>query len=54
MPTYDYKCSKCRKKFSVIMSIAEYDQKKAKCPKCGSRQVEQVIQSFFAVTSKKS
>ncbi|MGZ3494449.1 MAG: FmdB family zinc ribbon protein, partial [Thermodesulfobacteriota bacterium] len=24
MPTYDYRCSKCNKKFTVILSISEH------------------------------
>ncbi len=54
MPTYEFRCNKCNKKFSLVMSMAEYDKKKPKCPKCGSSRVEQQIQPFYAVTSKKS
>jgi putative FmdB family regulatory protein len=54
MPTYDFQCRKCKKKFSLTMSISVYEKKRTKCPKCTSRQVEQQIHSFFAVTSKKS
>ncbi len=54
MPTYEYLCKKCRKKFSVFMSVSAHDAKKVRCPKCKSTQVEQQLNSFFAVTSKKS
>ncbi|MCX7885862.1 MAG: zinc ribbon domain-containing protein [Verrucomicrobiae bacterium] len=54
MPTYDYKCLSCQKKFSVRMTITEHEKRKAKCPKCGSQKLEQQIQSFYAITSKKS
>jgi len=54
MPVYDYRCSKCNKKFSVTMTISEYEKKKVKCPKCGSTKVEQQVAAFYAVTSKKS
>ena len=54
MPTYDYRCEKCRKKFSLVMTIGEHDRKRPKCPKCGSRKVRQQISAFFAVTSDKS
>jgi putative FmdB family regulatory protein len=53
MPTYDYRCNKCRKKFSLTISLAEHD-KGVKCPKCGSRKVEQQISGFFAKTGRKS
>lgn len=54
MPTYEFKCEKCNKKFSQIMSIAEYDKTKFKCPKCKSARVKQQITAFQTVTSKKS
>lgn len=54
MPTYDFKCEKCKKKFSLTMSISEYDSTKIRCPKCKSTRVKQQITSFQAVTSKKS
>jgi putative FmdB family regulatory protein len=54
MPTYEYLCKKCRKKFALFMSVSTHDTKKVRCPKCKSTQVEQQLNTFFAVTSKKS
>jgi putative FmdB family regulatory protein len=54
MPMYDYKCLDCKKKFTLILSVAEHDKTHMKCPKCGSKKVEQQLAAFFAVTSKKS
>ena len=54
MPTYDFKCEKCNKKFTLIISLSEYEKKKFRCPKCKSTRVKQQITSFQAVTSKKS
>ncbi len=54
MPTYDYQCAKCRKKFSLNLSISEKGNKRVKCPKCNSVKVEQQFTSFFARTSTKS
>jgi len=54
MPTYEYRCLNCKKKFTLVMSVSDFDRKKPKCPKCRSRRIEQLIQPFFAVTSKKS
>lgn len=54
MPIYEYLCSKCRKKFTLLMSINEHDAKKVRCPKCKSVKVEQQFKSFFTITSKKS
>jgi len=54
MPTYDYRCVKCKKTFSTIMSIKDYDAGKAKCPKCGGKKLEQRITGFMVKTSRKS
>ncbi len=54
MPTYDYRCTKCHKRFSLRMSMSEHDAKKIRCPKCKSTRVEQQFESCFVVTSKKS
>ena len=54
MPTYDFKCEKCNKKFTLIISLSEYEKKKFRCPKCKSTRVKQQISSFQTVTSKKS
>ncbi len=54
MPTYEYRCLECKKPFTVRHSIEEHGRKRPKCPKCGSRRVEQQFGSFFAKTAKKS
>jgi putative FmdB family regulatory protein len=54
MPTYEYTCTKCNKKFSVVMTMTEHDRRKIKCPKCASGRVSQIVTGFFATTSKKS
>ncbi|MFZ1947904.1 MAG: FmdB family zinc ribbon protein [bacterium] len=35
MPTYDYKCSKCRRSVAVVQSILDPPLKK--CAKCGGK-----------------
>lgn len=54
MPTYSFECRKCRKKFQEILSFREYAGERRKCPKCGSKDVAQVLEAFYAKTSKKS
>jgi putative FmdB family regulatory protein len=54
MPTYDFRCGNCKKKYSQTMTIAERDRKRIRCPKCGSSKAEAVFSSFFAKTSRKS
>ncbi len=43
MPTYDYRCLNCKKRFSVFMTYAEYGQKPVSCPHCSSDQVRRRI-----------
>jgi len=54
MPTYDYRCRKCNRRFSLVMSISEHGRRKPVCPRCKSRRVEREFTAFFAKTSKKS
>lgn len=54
MPTYSFQCKKCGKRFQEILSFREYEQRKTKCPKCDSRSVVQLLEGFYAKTSKKS
>jgi putative FmdB family regulatory protein len=54
MPTYEYRCLNCKRKFTVIISIREHESKGLKCPKCGSRRINQLISSFYTQTSSKS
>ena len=54
MPVYDFKCEKCNKKFTLTMTISEYEKGKFRCPKCKSTRVKQMITPFQVTTSKKS
>ncbi|MBW1998340.1 MAG: zinc ribbon domain-containing protein [Deltaproteobacteria bacterium] len=54
MPSYDFRCEKCNKKFTLTLSISEYEGTKVRCPKCKSTRVRQQITPFQVVTSKKS
>ena len=54
MPTYEYTCSKCAKKFAVVMGISEHGKRRPACPKCGSRAVAQRFSGFYSKTSRKS
>ncbi len=51
---YDYICKDCQKSFELVLTLGEHDKNNIKCPKCGSKNVEQDVTTFFAVTSKKS
>ncbi len=54
MPTYEYRCQKCQKEFTEVMSMAEHDKAKIQCPACQSSEVTQQYSVFYAKTSKKS
>ena len=54
MPVYDYLCHDCDKSFEQVLSLNEHDQQEIRCPRCGSKNVEQEAAAFFAVTSRKS
>ncbi len=54
MPVYDFRCKKCRKKLTLKMSFRDYEAKKFKCSKCGSKQLERLVSPFGIQISKKS
>lgn len=54
MPTYEYRCEKCEKEFTVVMSMAEHDRGEIRCPACQGSDVTQQYSTFYAKTSKKS
>jgi len=54
MPVYEFICEKCKKRFTLTLSLSEYERKKFACPKCKSNKVRQQISTFQTVTSKKS
>ncbi|HEY3927702.1 MAG TPA: zinc ribbon domain-containing protein [Candidatus Koribacter sp.] len=53
MPHYEYHCDACDKSFELTLTLHEHEEK-IKCPKCGSKKVQQLVSAFTAVTSKKS
>ena len=54
MPNYEFQCEKCKKKFSLTLSVKNREEGKYKCPKCGSGKNRPVFGNFYAKTSKKS
>ncbi|GAB4238832.1 MAG: zinc ribbon domain-containing protein [Acidobacteriota bacterium] len=43
MPIYEYKCRKCGSRFEKIVIGTRAE---VVCPKCGGREVEQVVSGF--------
>jgi putative FmdB family regulatory protein len=54
MPHYEFSCHNCKKNFSKVLTLAQYEKDKIICPHCGSKRVEQCWSAFNAITSKKS
>jgi len=54
MPTYEYSCEQCGKKFSVSERISAHTGRAPACPKCRSRRTRQRMPAFYAKTVKKS
>ncbi len=54
MPTYEYECRGCNKKFTLVQRISEHGTTKVVCPKCKSTKVKQNISAFTTKTSRKS
>jgi putative FmdB family regulatory protein len=54
MPRYEFICHHCKKLFSKLLSLVDYEEGEVLCPHCGSKEVEQRWSAFTAITSKKS
>jgi putative FmdB family regulatory protein len=54
MPTYQYRCQKCGKKFERTETISDHEALKVTCPKCGSKKVSFVPGNVYVMTAKKS
>lgn len=54
MPTYEYRCEECGATFERVEHVKEHDASEPRCPKCDSKKVAQILETFFAKTSTKS
>ncbi len=54
MPHYEFFCHACKKTFSRILALVDYEEGEVIWPNCGSKEVEQSWSAFYAITSKKS
>ena len=52
MPSYDFKCKKCGKKFTATSTPAL--MKRTKCPKCKTGGPDRIWETFTAMTKKKT
>jgi len=54
MPTYQYRCLNCKRRFDVYMSYSEYGSKSITCPHCASDQVQRRIGRIRFARSEES
>jgi len=53
MPTYEYLCQDCEKKFDIEATIREKEKGlKVSCPECGSNKTVQLIGNFFTFSKR--
>ena len=43
MPTYEYRCLDCRRRFDLFFSYSDYGEKAVRCPHCESTNVQRRI-----------
>lgn len=43
MPTYDFRCLNCKKRFEMRIAYTDYEAAKITCPHCGSDSVTRLI-----------
>jgi putative FmdB family regulatory protein len=54
MPIYEFQCRDCHRTFEIVQSVSEHESSAARCPDCKGTNVERVMSTVYAVTSKKS
>jgi putative FmdB family regulatory protein len=54
MPTYQYRCLACQRRFEIFMTYTEYGQKPIHCTHCGSENVIRRIGRIRVAKSEES
>lgn len=54
MPTYDFTCGDCRKRFDIFLTYKEYGIKPVACPHCGSSNVRRRVPRVRVLKSEES
>ena len=54
MPTYDFICNKCEKRFEVFLTFSEYGKKTVQCTHCNSENVRRRITKVRIAKSESS
>jgi len=53
MPIYEYRCRKCKKKFSVL-TLRVGERVSAECPTCGGRAADRLMSRFAMPKSEEA
>lgn len=51
MPIFEYRCAGCRRKFSLLVGVVAGGSE-ARCPACGSEQIQKLISRFAVARSE--
>jgi putative FmdB family regulatory protein len=43
MPSYEFRCLDCKRRFEVYLSYSEYGKQNLQCPRCKSTQIQRRI-----------
>jgi putative FmdB family regulatory protein len=54
MPTYQYRCLNCSRRFEIVMSYSEYGTRPLLCPHCQSENVQRRIGRIRVARSEDS
>ena len=54
MPHYVFFCRACKEQFTQFFHMSELDTSEAKCPKCGSSEVERQVALFSGATRRRA
>ncbi len=46
MPLFEFQCRKCEHQFEELLTVAEVEDGKVKCPACRSKRVEREFSAF--------
>jgi putative FmdB family regulatory protein len=54
MPTYEYRCSECKKRVSIYQTYDEYGDVPVTCPNCGGEKLQRLINRVRIAKSEES
>ena len=52
MPTYTFRCPKCRYEFTDIFPMKDFEGENLVCPRCKNKGLKQVFKGSFSLITK--